>query len=194
MAYTTQTKVENYLTFNIDSVQSGQIAAWIALAKKWIDNYTGTTFEQGAAADRHFDGDGTREIAVDEFTGTPTVVFLDENGDVSDTLASTDFLTFPYNETVKNRIILSDGGTSGPFPKGVRRVRVTATWGQSSVPEPVEMAATKIVAQLVRDGIKGGKVASERLGEYSVAFEAIDEFKDVLGIKDLLWPYKVMDL
>jgi hypothetical protein len=197
MPYTTQAKVEHYLGYAIAPAQSGEIATWIALAKEWIDNYTGSDFDQTVASDRYFDGNGAREIMIDEFTGAAYVYFLDGLGNIESTLSTTvpDFYTAPYNDTVKNRIVLSTGGGYATFPRGVKNIKINANWGQSSVPASVEMAATKIVGKIVDRGIKGGEgITAERLGEYNVSFGTIDEFADVLGIKDLLWPFKQMDL
>lgn len=193
MAYTNQTNVERYLGFALSAGQAAALSAWIAAVEAWINNYTGTVFEEVASSDRYFDGNGQKEMIVDEFHGTPTIVFLDQNGDVSDTLDSDDFYAYPLNDTVKNRIVLADGGAHGHIPSGTRRVKITATWGHSTVPKPIELAATKMVAGIIRDEGKG-TISEEHLGEWGATYKLTDEKVDLMGIESLIWQYKQMEL
>lgn len=193
MAYTNQTNVERYLGFALSAGQAAALSAWIAAVEAWINNYTGTVFEEVASSDRYFDGNGQKEMIVDEFHGTPTIVFLDQNGDVSDTLDSDDFYAYPLNDTVKNRIVLADGGAHSRIPSGTRRVKITATWGHSAVPKPIELAATKMVAGIIRDEGKG-TISEEHLGEWGATYKLTDEKVDLMGIESLIWQYKQMEL
>ena len=60
MSYTTKVKIENYLMTDIDSSFDTQIAEWIASVEKYIDNYTGKTFEEGDSEIKYYDGNGEK--------------------------------------------------------------------------------------------------------------------------------------
>lgn len=189
MAYTTSTKVETFLGSTLTAAQTAQIASWIAVADAWINNFTDTTFAQSATT-KYYDGNGLKDTFIDEFEGAPTVEFLDEDGVVEDTLSSDDFLTYPLNATVKNRLTLADGGSFYTFPSGRKRLKITGNFGQSSVPAPVELASTMLTAEIIKRSMAGGSVKAESLGQYSITFKDIDDWNDNLGIKNLLIPYK----
>lgn len=189
MAYTDQSTIEKYLSIDIDSSYSSQLTSWIAAVKTWIDRYTGKTFE-ASSSDRYYDGCGESSITIDSFVGSPTVVILNSDGTIDETLtegASDDFLSYPLNSTEKNRIVL----TSRKFPRGNRRIKVTASFGFStSVPNDIALIATKLVAKVLEKGIDGGKLASSQIGDQQVNFESIDEAAEALGIYQTLDMYR----
>lgn len=194
MAYTDEGKVEKYLAVDIDTTFSAQVTSWIASVKAWIDAYCGKTFES-ASETRYYDveGDGD-ELLIDDFVGSATVTILNADGSTQQALtegAGTDFVAYPLNETVKNRIVLMPENTIGAFPSGKRRVKVEASFGySSSVPSDIELAATMLVAKIVEKGLKGGKIDQEILGDYQVTLKDIDEVAEPLGIYNILDRYR----
>lgn len=189
MAYTDEGTIEKYLTVDIDTSFTAYVTACIAAAKAWIDRYTGKTFE-AVTADHYYDSDGCSELMIDSFTGSPTVTILNSDGTTDEVLtegASDDFLAYPLNNTEKNKIVL----LARKFPRGNRRVKVTATWGFSdTVPADIKIIATKLVAKILEKGIDGGKLSATQLGDANVSFEAIDEAAEVLGIYQTLDMYR----
>lgn len=207
MAYATEGDIEKFLLHDIDSSFSGQVTTWLALAKEWIDNYCNTTFEEVASSVRYFDGNGSPDLPVDEFHGNPVVKLLDSSGNTIETLTEgTDFVCYPLNNTVKNSLSftgpsglisdrqLIDGESGRGWPRGTKSVSVEVTWGHSAVPEAVKQAAIQIVARILNQGLRGGDVKAESLGSYSVTYQDIDETAMALGLKSLLFPYKVIDV
>lgn len=198
MSYTSKSKVENYLTIDIDSSFANQIEDWASAVKLYIDKYTGRTFE-AATETRYFDGNGKREIIIDDFQSITTLQILDvEDDDVMETLTegkAEDYIIAPYNTTPKNKLILSPNSTISSWPLGKRRIKVVGSFGySSSVPKDIEYVATKLVAQIVEKGLKGGNIQSESLGDYSVTFKGVDLLADEMEIKDILDKYKLWEL
>jgi len=197
MSYTQKSFVQNYSMINIASSFESQINKWIEAVSIWIDNYTGTTFESSGDTYRLYDGDGTREALVDEFTAISKIEILDMGGDVDTTLDSTSYWhTYPANKDFKGRIrINASNAPIAIFPRGHQNIKLYATFGHSAtVPEGVRLAATMLVTQIIRDSQtqETGKIDSESLGEYSVAFSDINRIADRIGVKDLLDQYSII--
>ena len=193
MSYTTENKVEAYLMIDIDPSMSSQMDDWISAVEAWIENYTGRTFE-AVSEIRYYDGNGKRELYIDPVIDITSFETLNVDGSVDDTLAEghdEDYLLYPLNESPKYIVKLVTGAGIGSFPKGMRRVKITGNFGQTSaVPKDVELAATMLVGKIVKEGIKGGQTKSEALGDYRVSYQDIDEIADSLEIKNILNHYK----
>lgn len=194
MAYTDEGQIEKFLMQDIDSSMSSQIASWINAVKAWIDNYTGNTFE-ATSESRYFDGSGTKSLFIDPLISVSEVLTLDIEGNTEDTLVEgTDFRLYPLNETIKTEIRLMPVASIGIFASGSYRVKVTGIFGFSSVPAPITLVATKLVANIINEGLKDGKLKSVSLGNYSATFKDIDEKAEALGIYNILDQYKVFNL
>jgi len=196
MPYTTEQKVKDYLQIDnfTHSRTASRISDWIEAVEEWIDHYCGRTFKVSLSETRLYDGPGEREIIVDDFTTLSKIEFLDLDGDVDDeTSDSTDWKTYPANKKPKNRIYLNPGGDFQPiFPKGHQNIRITAHWGYLEVPKAIEMAATMLVAEIVRDFDQKtlGEIKGETIGDYSVSFATIEQRADRLGVKEMLNAYR----
>ncbi len=198
MAYTTETKIENYLLTDIDSSFSSQVSDWITAAENWINNYTRKVFESASEV-RYFDGSGKSILKVDDFVTIATIQILEANGsDVAYTLtegADNDFIVEPYNVTPKYILKMTVNSQITVWPRGKRRIQLTAAWGHSTnVPKDVELAATILVAGVIEKGMKGGGILSESLGDYSVTYAALDEIATRMGVKSILDRYRIYEL
>lgn len=196
MAYTTKTRIENYLGITIDSSLVTSLNQWITAVGLWIDGYVGKTFEASGATDKYYDGNDDDELIVDSFYGTPTVSILNPDGStVMLTLNSGHFATYPYNTTEKNEIRLLPGNPIGDFPCGEKRVKINATWAVgSSVPADIELVATKLVGDVLDRGLRGGRVTSISLGDIQTSLADIDQQKDPLGVFSILDGYRDVTL
>lgn len=185
MAYTSKLKIENFLQINIDDSIAGYVTDWINWVTRYIDNYTKTTFES-AAATKHYDCNGGSRMIIDDFTAITTLEFLDQDGNVDETLTATDYWEYPLNDTAKHEIRLDPYGNNSIFPIGSRRLKVTATFGvENTVPPDIEWAATKMVCDIIKqhsDVAKG--VKAETLGEYSVTYGDIGSLLEKSGDRD----------
>ena len=168
--YTTETKIENYLMTDIDPSFSAQVVLWITAATNYIDNYTQKKFE-GTTETRYFDGNNKREIIIDDFTILTSVQILQVNSDDTEyTLVeglNDDYITYPYNETPYYKLVMVASSSVGIWLSGPKRIKLTGIWGHSAtVPEDIELVATMLVAEIIKQGRDSGKIRSETLGDY----------------------------
>lgn len=199
MAYTNKGNVQRFLNVDIASTFDTQIDNWVAVVAKWIDRYCKKTFE--AAEDtRYYDGNGDNVLFIDDFVaGTiQHVKILDTDGSEVSSLTEghgNDYLAYPRNETTQNELRMVPGASYTSFPRRTSSVEVKADFGYSAaVPADVELVATKLVAQIVKEGLKGGKVSSIQLGDYQANFFKVDEAADALGIYNVLDTYRDIEL
>lgn len=172
MAYTDQTKVQNYLQREllVDEV-AVLISFLIPAIKKWIDNTTGSTFDEVEESTRYFDGGGS-SVDIDACTEITAVGTIDnEDASTSDYVLGTDYTIEPQNETVKREIVRRHGC----FPRGQRRVAVTAKFSEfdGGVPADIQLVATRLAAAIIK-GVKndatGAGLKSESLEGHSVSY------------------------
>ena len=194
--------MENYLGKSLSAGQSASISSWITAVQRYIDNYTHCKFEQVVGETRYFDGNGLTELVLDEFISLTSVTVLEVDGTTLQTLTEgddQDFITYPYNETTKFRIILQPSSAIGYFPSRRKSVKIVGTWNNSTaVPADIELVANMLLADMISDaGSNGKEIASESLGGYSISYNnnaSIDETAARLGIKQLLDQYVIYEL
>ncbi len=200
--YTTIPTISNYLGIAIATSLNSYVTDLISAADSYIDKYTNRPegFDN-ENVEKLYDGNGKTEIVIDHFTGTPTVVIRElDNDDTEFTLTKgidNDFMTFPYNETVKYKLIMSVNSQVGNWSKGRQRISVTASFGNSSVPADIKLASTILAAKVLEKNVKGGEgVLRERLGDYSIDFGSEDPAaKEIkLSVKQILDRYKILEL
>lgn len=197
--YTNQAKVQDYLGENIpSSIATATLASWFLAVDTWIENYTNESWKDIASDTRYYDCDGGTEIYIDNFEGTPTeVTTLDADGDDDQTLTvNEDYRVYPWNDnvnkTVKNRLVLIAGNNRiGYWPRGERRLKVTATYGMTTAPADICLAATKLMGDILQKRMKGGKTKSEKVGDVQFVYGTIDESAEALGIYNILDNYRV---
>lgn len=198
MAYTDEGKVENYLTIDIDNSFASQVALWADAVDLYINKYVGRNFNDSGSETRFYDGNGTRELDIDDFISLTDVETLElTSDDVAHSLTEgkeNDYIIFPYNENPKYRLILTRTASVQRWPLTERRVKITGNFGVSSVPEDIVLAATILLSGVVEKGLKGGTILSEDLGDYSVTYKAIDDISSVMSVKDILDRYKIYEL
>jgi hypothetical protein len=199
--YTTKQKVQNYLMTNIDSSFDTQVTEWISGVEKFINKYTGR--EDGFEATsktKYFDGNNEREIMIDAFTSLSSVQILNVNStDVGWTLTEgldQDYITYPTNETPKYKLKLVASSSIGSFYAGPSRIKITGNFGYSdSVPADIELAATILVAEIVKQGRDGGIAVTQGLGDYSTSFESFnDAVLRITEVHQILNRYKLLTL
>ncbi len=197
MALTDKDTIEKFLVTDIDATYDTFVTFIIGAVKNYIEKYTGKEFE-GTTEARYFDGNGKRELVVDEFTTLTAVNVLDTYGNNEYALTegqAADYITYPYNGTPKFKLILVSTATVGSFLKGHKRVKITGTWGEATtVPNDIKLAATMLAGQIVKEGRDGGKIQSESLGDYSVTFASVEATADRIGVKNILDRYKIIEL
>lgn len=196
MDYTSKAKIENYLMIEIDASFDTQIAEWITSVEFYIDNYCGRTFDTETTGTKYYNGNGLRELTIDDCLSITSLQILDIDGDVDSSLtegASNDYYLYPLNDTPKTSIVLTPTARIGVFTKGSRRVKIVGNWGyKSSIPADIELVATKLVASIIQKGLKGGEIKAEKLGNYSVSY--MDERIKELGMDVILDKYIIYEV
>lgn len=195
MPYITEGDLENFILQDIDSSYSSWIATVITQVEAYIDEYCGTSFAGGSAGVvRYFDGSGQNEIFVGDYQASSEVKILNVDGnDLYELTEGTDFLAYPLNSTVKNSIhLMPTGKAGGRFPGYQRALKITGTfgYGSSNIPAPIKLAAMKLAAKIINEGLRGGQVSSESLGSYSIDYREVDEVAETMQIQDILNKYR----
>lgn len=175
--YTNQSKVESYLKRALTDDEVELLDETIDYISQQIDSYTGRSWlpyeydgEALEATARIFDGNGQREIYVDDFTDLESVRLLDSDGETaSEYTSDSDFITYPLNSTTKSSIRLRTAG----FGLGSARVEITAIWGSGDVPSGIVMVATAMVGNyLASTGDSSGQYKKETIEGWS--YELLD--------------------
>jgi len=198
MAYTNKGLVQDYLATDVDDSLNTTLTGWITAVSNWIDRYCKKSFES-VSSEKFYDGNGARSIFFDDASGAPTLVhILDVDGTVAFVLtegAGNDYLVYPLNDTPKNELRLVSESTAPNFPNRNKSVAITAPFGFStSVPKEIELVATKLVGEIMRQGLDGGKLSSVNLGELEISYQKINEVSEPLGIYQILDMYRDIEL
>jgi len=204
--YTTRAKIIEMTNLDFSSLSNSIVTEWIQAVSRYIDNYTDrlTGFvTPGVDEIRYFDGNGKREIMLDNFISITSLEILELNGsDVEYSLdegKGNDYIIYPYNETAKYKVILETSSTIGEFYRGNKRIKITGEWGYSSAtPADISVAASFLVVDILNKVKgKGDRVTSESLGDYSVSYETVVlNEKSIHGgnIKNILDRYRLLSL
>lgn len=111
----------------VDETQDLRLLECCEQASRTIDLITGRTFYTTAATKYY---DGNTPLDTDDFISITTLQ-TDEDGDLDydNTLAVTDYLTWPYNTYPKSRLKISPNSDYGSFGSGDKSVKITGVFG-----------------------------------------------------------------
>lgn len=158
----------------------------IKSASTLIDRYTGKSYkdiddeEDGKDEERLYDGNGHKELFIDDYTSITKIELLDAYGDLYQELIKDDYILYPLNTSAKNSIHLR----YYHFPKIKAGVRVTGVFTSGETPEEVILAATALVARaLAQAKLDGNELSSENIEGYSRTFkkDADSDISDILS-------------
>jgi hypothetical protein len=176
--YTTIPAIQNYLLIEITQCFQPQVEEWIAQMESYIETYTGRVFiTPEEETEKVFDGNGKKEMKIDEFVSIKSIKINEEEVD--------EFYTYPNNVTPKDTIVLKEN----VFTKDYQNVVVEAKWGYSEeVPQDLAFATTVLVAGIINHSLSHeGEVQSFSMGRYSVAYKdqkGWNDYKDAMAILD----------
>lgn len=141
---------------------------------------------------RYFDGNGHREMRVDDFISLSRIDFLDYYGDISASITdTTKFFVEPYNLSPKERVIVLDY----TFPERERSVKMTGIWGSGVLPKDVEYIATALASSLLTDGGEAAEFKKESIEGYSYELNTSANYESVKkSMMASLDPYKRYDI
>ena len=184
--YTTKTKLENYTLQSIDASFNSQITDWIESIEKFIEKFTGRVFiADTTASEKVYDGEGGSKQKFDEFISL-TKVEIGE--DTKTEIESDNYRIYPNNDERKNKIQLKENY----FTKGYQNVTITAKWGYSiNCPADLTLAATTLLAGIINySNDAKGKIRSESIGRYTVAYTDDQGWQDFKRAMMILNSYK----
>jgi len=184
--YTSKTKLENYTLQTIDTSFDDQITDWIESIEKLTAKFTGRTFiADTTASEKVYDGEGGSKQKFDEFISL-TKVEIGE--DTKTEIESDNYRIYPNNDERKNKIQLKENY----FTKGYQNVTITAKWGYSAVcPADIILAATTLLAGIINySNDAKGKIRSESIGRYTVAYTDDQGWQDFKRAMMILNSYK----
>lgn len=187
MPYTTATLISNYLQRTLTADETAYLVILIPAIKIWLDRKLGTTFDSAAETTRYYDGGGN-VVNIDPATTITAVKTYNNDGTLADTYTDLeDYVAEPINETVKTQLVRR----SGIFPRGNRRVAVTAVFSEydatnTKVPEDIQVAATRIAADVLQSSSQSttANVASESLEGHSISYKNPNEIIDKVAMED----------
>lgn len=158
-AYVTSAEIKaDPATVNLGTSFDAVIPQLILRASELIDRLTrrepGAYDASATASDRYFDAHGERDLYIDECVEVSAVYCRFGSGTDWTTLASTDYVTWPYNASAQSHPITRldidrRQGTYETWPStGPQSVKVTAKWGYSASPPYVVKQA--VIIQSIR--------------------------------------------
>ena len=108
MPYTTEAQIEDYLERDLNSHEVGMIVTAIPAVDHLVDTICGRTFENTTAATRYYDGNGKRELFINDFSSVTSIAYIDEDSVVTVTLEENEeYELYPLNADYKNSIVLN---------------------------------------------------------------------------------------
>lgn len=158
MSYTTSSDLKGYLGMGVDDVaDNALLTALIARAQKWIDSYTGRTFEAAAdtvhyftvgldtaGADLYFDADCCQITSVTNNA---------DNGSNGTAVTTSQYVTLPRNSTPYHGVrLLTSSGVYWRYTHDAEKgIAVTGRWAYSvTAPADIVQACLRLAAYLYR--------------------------------------------
>lgn len=167
MIYTTEPEVERVLQRELTEDEIAMLDKVILAAGSAINAYTGRRWlsigETAEDETRYFDGNGDRELFIDDFMSITSIIFTDSLGKILNTLITSDYLCYPLNTSWKNSVFLRNSR----FPRGYGNVVITGKFYTGEPPSEVRIAAAHLVGQMLVGGMNLTDFKKEAIEGYS---------------------------
>lgn len=189
--YATLDEVKHINVTNLSTTASDDILETVIESiSRSIENYCGRRF-WSASETRYYTAEQSWIIPVDDISATSSITLeTDDDGDrtYENTWASTDYELRPYNATFNGLPFTSIEITpmgNYRFPRVAKGIKLTATFGWSATPKPVNRACVLQSVRLFKRYITPlGVSASSAIGEIKLMIPALDP-----DVTMLLRPY-----
>ena len=184
-AYTDQTQIEKVLQRSLTADEAEILDLVIEAVSASINEYTGRLwFDIDTDADyepsaKLYDGNGERELFIDDFTDLDAVALVDGFGNLVQTLDADYYVAYPLNKPWKNSIYWR----AGLFSHGHGNVRVTALFYTGAVPAEVQLVAATLAGNSISLAKDTGDFKKESIEGYSYERMTSD---DVVGKEKLV--------
>lgn len=147
--YTSLEKIQAYLNREITPNELLYLEDSIDNVTQYIKSYTGRNWLENLdyvqEEERLYDGNGKRELFIEDFANLTTLQFLDDFGNVYETIPSTDYELYPLNEEIKESIYIR----YRVFPARRANIKIVAEFHSGALPPAVRAVATALVAEFL---------------------------------------------
>ena len=147
--YTTTSSVQNYTNVGTDEFSTTALAEFITNSTNEIDRRTGRTWQgTQTSTNEYYDGNGSDTLELNQTdlaSVTSLTIYDDEEQTSSKTVTGNKVMLLD-----NGRIKLNGNCETETFTKGKRTVKITYTYGNSSVPNDVELLCKLMVAQMIK--------------------------------------------
>ena len=157
--------------------EDADISRLITACSDIVDQYCQRGFGSDAGTVRLLNGNGRRYLSTnDDLVSVSLLEVAQYEGQAFTTIPSTDFFLEPQNENLPGfpytRIEMASIPTTiaGAFFRGHRTVRITGTWGWTSVPASVATAVVDMVSVMHKRRLAG---YSDTLGDSTLGTTSI---------------------
>lgn len=165
-------------------------ATWLQqlldVATAAIERLSHRTFASGSVTE-YQNGDGTRELLVDQYPLTAiSQITVTDAGDTDTVYANTVFDFEGATGDIRFKPV--EGGS---FLPGFQNIKIEYTGGMASIPEDLQEATVQLV-QWLAELNQSGIIESERMGDYMVKYSTSAARGESRGVPG--WPKSVMAL
>lgn len=168
--YTDQEQIEQVLQRSLSADEVAILEVVIEAVSAAINEHTDRLWfdfdDDGSGAEatsKLYDGNGQRELFIDDFTTLTSVQLIDIDGSVVSTLEDTYLVSYPLNQSWKNSVYWR----AGIFTRGRANVKVTAIFYTGVLPPEVKLAAATLAGLAFNNYKDQGIYKRESIEGYS---------------------------
>lgn len=146
--YTSQAKIEAFLKRPLSDNEVVTLETAIPSVMSFIENFCGRAFNTTADTTNFYDGNGKKELYIDDWSLISSVSYIDSDQVVVTTLVENDdYIFYPLNASFINSI----RQTAGLWATGRKNIRIVGSIGQSSIPDQISIVATVLVGRILQN-------------------------------------------
>jgi hypothetical protein len=174
--YTNEQKIEAVLQRELTNEEKVVVSDVIEAVGKAINSYTGRRWldldkETADEEVRHFDGNGKRELFINDFISISRIRFKDSLGTVTSTLPAKSYICYPANSSWRNSVFLRDRS----FPRVRSGVEIKGLFYTGVVPVDIQLASSTLVGHFFASSRNVGDFKKESIEGYSYEILTGDE-------------------
>lgn len=178
MSYTDQEKIEAQLGRDLTGSEETALVYLLGWIDADINDALGGAYGTAVTGTKIYEG-GYRTLSIDPVSNVTAVEVLDEDGDVTHTYETDDYVLEPVNSTIKTYIVKR----YGRFPCGQTNIRVSGDFGLGAIPDDVVYTATYMACLMLANNGSQGNIVEESIEGYRRKYGSIDWSADPIVAK-----------
>jgi hypothetical protein len=198
MVYTDEENIEKVIQRELTTEEKTALDLAIDNASQIVSTYLNRNYididdtTELADSVRYYDGNGQRELFIDDFQSLTSVELLDSEGDLIEELnTASEWILYPLNSATKNSIVMRDYR----FPLGNSRVKITAKFSSGNLPNAVIMATSLLVADMLSLSSTPGALNKESIEGYSYEYKSGSQLTEKqLSILKMVDSYRKIEI